>query len=405
MKKVLIVTSSPFNNTKLGRMCSQLMCYLRSKGMMVAVAAWDHDTSWYVEDEEGVCWYEYKNQKVGPVYTVFNVGEGASTKLYEVIKKLHIDTVVSIGDFNDIEHIYAVKSLEKDNIEWINILNNGSIPINDNRKEIISSIDYHILLNRDSVKEFERLGVSTEKYSHIRYGSIFKNEPSKEMSDHFGIVCVAKNCNQSNLGCFIKAISKIKSEDKNIKIYLHTDLYDNGDYDIEYLIDRYGVKDIIELPEEFIGINDGISNEEFKKKIKNYDLIVDCSCQSTTGISVLDGMALGLIPLVSNVGILKEIHEKMYDYEHSTYNNLPYMINGTDFIASDEKEFYICDHEKLAISIYYFYLRWKEGSLNKESKTAQLISQEYDLQKFLENTFKIIKDFQLNNDNLVVETF
>ena len=210
MKKVLIVTSSPFNNTKLGKMCSQLMCYFRSKGLMVAAAAWDHDTSWYTEDEEGVCWYEFQNQKVGPVYTVFNKGEGASTKLYEVIKKLEIDTVLSIGDFDEIEYIYAVKSLEKKNIEWINILNNGSVPINDNREELFNSIDYHIILNKETEKEFKRLEIDEDKYSLQRWGSIFSNQPSKPKSDKFGVVCVAKNCNQSNLGCFIKAVHGLR---------------------------------------------------------------------------------------------------------------------------------------------------------------------------------------------------
>lgn len=410
MKKVLIVTSSPFNNTKLGKMCSQLMCYLRSKGMMVAVAAWDHDTSWYVEDEEGVCWYEYQSQKVGPVYTVFNVGEGAATKLYDVIKKLQIDTVLSIGDFSEVEYIYAVKSLEKDNIEWINILNNGSVPINDNRSELIDSIDYHILLNEDSRRELIRMGIPDKKYSYLKYGSKFTNEGPKPESDKFGIACVAKNSNQSNLGAFIRAVQffssyySVKQED-NFKVYLHTDLYDNGDYDIEYLLERYGVKDIVELPEEFIGVNDGISDQDLKDKLINYDLIIDCSCQSATGISVLDGMALGLIPVVSLVGALKEIASNINLTSEPSALGLPFIVNGNSFIAADEKEFYIISDVQLSLSMYNFYSSWKKNGLKNLSLAAQNTSKEYNLQSFLENTHKIIKDFKLNTNNLVVETF
>ena len=410
MKKVLIVTSSPFNNTKLGKMCSQLMCYLRSKGLMVAVAAWDHDTSWYVEDEEGVCWYKYQDQRVGPVYTVFNVGEGAATKLYEVVKALEIDTILSVGDFSEVEYVYAIKSLEKKNIEWINILNNGASPINDSRKEIIDSIDYHILLNDESVREFKRIGVPEEKYTRQKYGSRFINQPIRDKTDTFGIACVAKNSNQSNLGCFIKAIGELKEfygiNSEKVNIYLHTDLYDGGDYDIEYLIKRYGVQDIIELPEEFIGANDGLSDDKFKNKLINYDLIVDCSCQSATAISVLDGMALGLIPLVSHVGALKEIVMEMLEYNRSKNSrDLPHAINGNDFVAADEKEFYICDHMDLAIKMWSYYLEWKENGLENMYQESQDASMRYDLQVFLENTFKIIKDFQLNSDKLVVETF
>ena len=407
MKKVLIVTSSPFNNTKLGKMCSQLMCYFRSKGLMVAAAAWDHDTSWYAEDEEGVCWYEFQNQKVGPVYTVFNKGEGASTKLYEVIKKLEIDTVLSIGDFDEIEYIYAVKSLEKKNIEWINILNNGSVPINDNREELFNSIDYHIILNKETEKEFKRLEIDEDKYTLQRWGSIFSNQPSKPKSDKFGVVCVAKNCNQSNLGCFIKAVHGLKhcmSKDKmdNMKFYLHTDLYDNGDYDVELLLKRYKVDDIIELPEEFIGVNDGISSSKFAEKLKKYDVIVDCSCQSATGISVLDGMALGLVPVVSRVGILKELAKEL---RGDPGVNIDCDIKGTPFIASDEKEFFIANATDLLDTLSQAYELWLKNGLSSISLKAQKISDSYNLETFLENTYKIIKDFQLDTNKLVVETF
>jgi hypothetical protein len=141
MKRVLIVTSSPFNNTKLGRMCSQLVSYFKENNALSIVAAWDHDTSWYLEDENGICWYEKDGEKVCPVYPIFNVGEGSSNQLYSLIKKFDIQTIVSIGDFYEIQFIYAIKALEKEKIEWINILNNGSVPINYNKKEIIDSIE------------------------------------------------------------------------------------------------------------------------------------------------------------------------------------------------------------------------------------------------------------------------
>jgi len=407
MKKVLIVTSSPFNNTKLGKMCSQLMCYLRSKGMMVAVAAWDHDTSWYVEDEEGVCWYEYQNQKVGPVYTVFNVGEGAATKLYDVIKKLQIDTVLSIGDFSEVEYIYAVKSLEKDNIEWINILNNGSIPVNDNRSELIDSIDYHILLNEETEKEFKRLEIGKDKYSLQKWGSVFSGESAKKPTDKFGVACVAKNCNQSNLGCFITTVQLLKNclpQEKfnNMKFYLHTNLYDGGDYDIEYLLERYDVKDCIELPEDFIGMNDGISDSSLKEKLQNYDVIVDCSCQSATGISVLDGMALGLIPVVSKVGALAEIGRKFNRISTAPLNH---GISGVNFIAADEKQFFIAKDVDIMGTINELSRLHGTDQLSGLSSEAQKLSNSYNLETFLENTHKIIKDFKLNTNNLVVETF
>lgn len=407
MKKVLIVTSSPFNNTKLGKMCSQLMCYLKSKGIPVAVAAWDHDTSWYVEDDEGVCWYKYNEQKVGPVYTVFNKGEGAPTQLYDVIKKLQIDTVLSIGDFSDVEHIYAIKTLEKDNIEWINILNNGSYPINRTRMELINSIDFHILLNKLTVDEFKQLKIPKSKYSYEKWGSIFNGEGIKPATDKFGVVCVAKNCNQSNLGCFIKAVSLlkhcIKEEDlKDIRFYLHTNLYDDGDYDIEYLLDRYDLKDIIELPEDFIGVNDGIPNVQFKEKLKKYDVIVDCSCQSATAISVLDGMALGLVPLVSEVGALAEIGRK---FNSGFPHRIDHRISGVKFLAADEKEFYIAEDMDLFSTIHDLYQLWQNKQFSGPSLRAQNFSKNYDLDVFLENTYKIIKEFTINNDKLVVETF
>lgn len=411
MKKVLIVTSSPFNNTKLGQMCSQIMYYLKSNNVLVAVAAWDHDTSWYVTDEEGVCWYEKDKEKIGPVYPVFNKGEGSSKQLFDVIKSLKIDIVLSIGDFIDIEHIYSIKTLEKDNLIWINILNNGSSPINENKEEIINSIDYHILFNDMSVKEFEKMNVPQEKYTRILYGSKYIDLSNKENKDYFGIACVAKNCNQSNLGCFIKSISVFmklikeeKSEDK-IKVYLHTNLYDNGDYDIEYLIKRYGLEGTIELPEDFIGINDGISDEKFKEKLKKYDLIIDCSCQSAIGISVLDGMSLGLVPLVSNVGILKEISSKMKSSSGKFSKILPFNISGNEFIASDEKEFYICSHLDLAASIYEYYKTWENNNLIELFEISKNVSKNYDLQNFLQNTYKIIKDFKVDSNKLVVETF
>lgn len=381
------------------------MCHLRSNDVMVAVAAWDHDTSWYAEDEEGVCWYEKEDHKIGPVYPVFNVGEGAATKLYDVVKKLQIDTILSIGDFNEVEYIYAVKSLEKKNLEWINILNNGSVPINENKKELIDSIDYHILLNEATEEEFNRLNVPESKYSLQRWGSVFSNEPPKTKNEKFGIACIAKNNNQSNLGCFIKAIAILNTTidmKSDINVYLHTDLYDNGDYDIEGLIEREGVSEIIDLPDEFIGINDGLSDSDFKNKINNYNLIVDCSCQSSTGISVLDGMALGLIPLVSRVGILKQIDKELSKI--STDIN-QFSINGLDFVASDEKEFFIASDAELAINMKKMYRHWNESSTSRLSSCAQKISASYNMFSFLENTCKIIKDFKLNNSNLVVETF
>ena len=69
---------------------------------------------------------------------------------------------------------------------------------------------------------------------------------------------------------------------------------------IHYLVDRFNISDIVE-------INEYLPNKDLKKKYLEYDYYLQLSISESLSMTVIEAQQRGLIPIVSNIGGLKDL--------------------------------------------------------------------------------------------------
>lgn len=122
---------------------------------------------------------------------------------------------------------------------------------------------------------------------------------------------------QKNIQGNLLFIKKISESVPNIEY----NIFGKGDNlstsEIYYLADRLGLSEIIKVK----GTD---TNKSIRKELRSYHYILQLSLSESLGVSILEAMQLGVVPIVSNIGGLKDIVE----------NNVNGIIN--DYFKIDE---------------------------------------------------------------------
>lgn len=401
--KVLTFGASPYIKTNLGRINNSLLKNFKQAGLLVASAVWDHDLSWYLPDNDRY-YFEEDGERICQIYPFDNVQMEASSKfMYDIIFALNPDVIVTSGDIDDMEYTFAIKSLYPEKFKWIAYLAIPSLPINENKIEQLKMIDEILVSTKAVQKELEKYGLNPV-YCPFGPNDAFSKNVEKydkesgirtEHEEKLNIIVNAKNSTVSNLGAVFMIARCLGKE---YTIYLHTNYSDPGEFDLDLLKSRYDINDIISFPEEFVGLNEGISDEDLALKYAEADIVLDLSARSATGLCVLEAMRAGAIPLVSKIGALKEIDEEM-----STCCS----VDGTMFLSYGEKELNIVDWKK-AVQMLINYKYCKDHMpKNFESmrKDAKKVSNNFSEKELAEKMCDSIKRIFSKEHEIKVETF
>lgn len=182
-------------------------------------------------------------------------------------------------------------------------------------------IDAFVVQSKDQKAYAIKQGLPENKVSIIP-ASISKNNDKiipKVLNKNKKIrfISVQRFTWQKNIQGNLLFIKKLSESIPNIEY----NIYGKGDNlntsEIYYLADRLGLLEIVR-------VKGTITNSSMKKIFRSYDYILQLSLSESLGVAILEAMQQGVVPIVSNIGGLKDIVE----------NNVNGIIN--DFFKIDE---------------------------------------------------------------------
>jgi glycosyltransferase involved in cell wall biosynthesis len=360
--KILTLGPSPYLKTSIGRLHSEIIMNLKKfEDVEVSACAWHINQMWLMPDEENRFFYETdEGEIICRLYpTSLNVKQGTPAA-YEAIKDYKPDIVLTIGNYHQTDFVYAIKQLNPDLFKWVSLIALDCGPIYEPRLEAFDYIDDIIVLSKFAQEEILKKTGKTSKILSWGPSDIFRNSKLNESNDkNLNILMSTKNSNSTNLAAFLEALSYLKRDGFEFNSFLHINKDDPGDYDLNLLIKRFGLEKEIKMAEGYRSVHDGLSDEGMRDLYLKYDVIVDCSVRSGTGIGTLEAMACGCYPIVSEAGKLKEIA-----YELSKYKDTYEKIETISFIGSMLEQYKIV----APMELYKILKNWiyrKEGDLFK----------------------------------------
>lgn len=396
--KILTVGASPYLLVRNGRMHADVIRRLKAEGHEVTGAAWHHDEGYYLPDDAGVSSFEdtVTGEHFCRLYPFLPSSKGADALLYEIMKKVQPDIVISMGDYKEVDFIYSIKAMYPNLFRWIAIFPFDCLRINENHKDRIEYADYVI-----STSEFGWTNVSelcNVAGEFIPYGpDLTKFQYRPKIAGGQPVYMVSsQNSQTSNIGAFIRAMAKNPAE---VSGRIHTNFYDPGDYDLELMIQRYGATNV-SLPEYFCSIKEGLSDEDYAGLYATSDFFVETSVKSATALSMLESMAMGCVPIGMNVGRVGEILSLMpAEYRlfvpHETFNGAheeEYSVISTEALA--EK---ILDSKK---DIFENRTKYEEASL-----AARTVAVRFSHSNFLNQLILALNRAALSSESIAVESF
>ena len=394
--KIMTMGESPYRLTSNGKIHSDIIKIMSSEGHEVIASAWGFDTSWFLPDENEIHYYEEKNNKICSILPFINSHDKASCQIYEIMKKVQPKVVITVGDCSQTSFLFSIKAIYPDLFKWIAIMPIGAIPIEKHYHQSFSYMDAVIVTNKESLEEINRISNNPNIF-YCSYGpdKEVMYEHTVEDKDFLRVMMVAKNDGLSNIPAFIKAVNIASREIKGkIRGYLHTNLYDKGFYDIESLVERYG--NAVDIPSSFVSSNEGITDEELRDEYNKSHVIVDCSISSATGLTLLEGISCGCLPLFNLIGTKKDIFSEM--------ENVPY-LHSYKYVGRGEIEYSIVDPEQMAQSLLYLYSQ--KNKLTTEwirmQRQSQNILEKYDKKHFFKRIKEIFKETVNNDSPLILE--
>lgn len=401
--KILTIGTSPYILARNGKINSDILRLLKEQGHTIMSAVCLYDEGYFLPNELGIHSYDYKDERICTLEPFIPHPEKSTPQIYEIMKKFQPDLVITIGDYKETDFVYAIKAMYPNLFKWLAILTVDCLWINPSHREALEYADFVV-----STSEFGFVDISNlcnVKSKFIPYGpnhDIFK--PKTVLKPAFmRVVNIAKNTQSSNIGAFIKAMGKIQdifslSED-TLEGILHTNLYDPGDYNLNLLINRYKASNV-KLPEKFVSIQDGLTDDEMVDLYSGSHFYVDCSVKSATGLGMLEAMSCGCIPIGLDSGRIGEI-----------ISNLPkefrYYVPYDTYIGTAEEELSIVSINGLVETlmdikqnIFNSPEKMEEASL-ESIKVANLFSNK----NFLEEISNILAQISLSRSEIALDIF
>ena len=356
---------NPLAFTSKSKIASHLLKQL-SLDNLVASVSWLNDLN-YLQNKDNNYYMNFGNIEIltFPIETQI---QKASIQFYQIQKALNAQTVISVGDINDVEFMAGMKTLSPNSFKWIHYLTN----FDQTKIEVLKLMDKIIPCNLQIQNELSHINIQSQVIEFFPQENQFKNLNLKERQEKFTIMNSSKNNSISNLGCFIEAVSIVKNKIDNFNVYLHTE--EQGDLDIKSLIKKYNCEDIIGIPQKYLNFQDGLSQEEYIIKLNQAYSYIDCSCLSSTHLRLKQAQLCGC----NTVSLNNFNNYKIDSYKYISYNNI---------------ELQMASSKDLANVIYLQYLCWKynKNDLNVKFDTDFI----FKIKKVIEESLKINNEIKL----------
>jgi len=173
--------------------------------------------------------------------------------------------------------------------KWMNLY---KIYSNDIDAFVVQSTDQKLYLNKFEVEEKKIWIIPSGSKAIECSPKIIKKDQKIKIISVFRFVW------EKNITGNLVFIKMLKEKYPNIEYCIYGSGSDLGQ--IHYLIDRLNIGDVVE-------IKDRIPNKELKQKYFEFNYYLQLSISESLSMTVIEAQQRGLIPIVSNIGGLKDL--------------------------------------------------------------------------------------------------
>lgn len=385
--RILTVSPSPYLLTRNGRINKDIMLGAEKVGHQVESVVWHHDVQHFMATETGK--HLFGNHTIYPF--LGQKGE-LPAFLFETMKTSQPNVLISIGDYDDTDFVWSIKSLYPHLFKWVAIIPTGTDFVHERNRMALSYADHVIVTTESALRAFEGINRNIELIPYGPCHETFYDLSVRPLE--ISALCMGKNVQSYNVPAFIKAVGQ-----SGIKGALHTNLDDGGDYDIRGLLKRFGAKNLT-LPNKYVSVREGLSNTQLNELYNSHHLIVDCSLQNATAITMLEAMSTGCLPVGMNVGAVGEVLSRMPA-------EFRFVVPHETFLGPKEEEFAIISTKELYLTLenirkdHISNKDWRSESERITKDIARIFSKEI----FVKRVNKSLEMAVNGNHKIAVDTF
>lgn len=399
--KILTIGLSPYLLTSKSNLHASILKHLFLSNHSVRSIVWGHDTDYFIPVEKNgelKHYYSFDSQhgKIDIPITPMIRSPQESIEIYELVNKLKPDMIITIGDLTDFLFMKAVKMFVTHDVKWTMVYTGYNFPSND--IEIVNDMDGILCTNEKSFNQIKD-NFESDFIDWIFCGcddDFTYDESLKTKRDNYRIITCGKNVQSDNLPVLMSIAENLSNQIPNLEIYLHTNQYDYGDFNIHKLVNRYDpLGKVLKLPEKFISINDGLSTKELKQELLNSDLFISTHMASATSMGVFEALENECPVLMTDCGSNADL---AWNSNGVLDNNL---IKCVDLVTNGDFVLSVCDKNDLELQILSHFNN-REKILLKKGMLRNL-SQKYNRSYFLKRLNRIIDRVVQRESNIQLE--
>jgi hypothetical protein len=389
---ILTIGPSPYLLTREGRVNRDVISALKARGHHVQCLATYHDILHFLPHEDGIHYYDHENGTRTRLHPHLQDIGTLSVTLIDVMKKVQPSLVISIGDYSECAAIYHLKAKFSSLFKWIIINTTGMDVVNEKYREPLNLADIIFATCKSATSALRQL--CSCQVEHIPYGPAEKFT-DLNIRDTFSAIIRSNNRQSCNLGAFIRAMAMADAEGT-----IHTNIDDQGDYDLRLLINRYKMSEKLKLPNKFVSIREGVPHYCLNEMYNRHCVAIDCSFQSGTALSLLEAMSTGCIPIGMNFGAVGDV-----------LNELPeefrLFVRYETLLGPGQEEHAIISVKDLAVTIENMKKRftndplWFQEAGNEVKEVARIFSNRNFVNRIVDTVEKVLQ----SEHAIVVDTY
>ena len=399
--KIVTIGMSPYNLMANGKLHSWIIEDLRAHGHAVCGLVWAHDNTYFVPDDHGTHFYEVGDCKV-PIIPFQRGTNNEPIVIYEALNAVEPDVVITIGELADAGFMKAIRMFMTKPFKWISVLSNYQYPISGENAELVEYMDAILCTSKASRRAVANFQGDTDRTKFVGCSTEFQlNRQSHD--DHFRFMVNGKNLQADNLAMVMEAASRARQHIPGLELYVHTNVYDQGEYDLSAIKLRFDPhEEFIRLPAKYVSLFDGLSDEELSLELNKSDVFISVPLVSATSLTVFEALACGCFPILSDCGSNTDIAIALEEYFSGKYSRNDFLVRCIQLMTVGETYLNICDPEQLEKKMIWTFKNQEKYAGDR--KNLSVFSQQHSKRGFLDSLVEVLRQTKTSGEVLCLET-
>lgn len=402
--KVITLGMSPYNTSSVSRLHRWILNDLFLKGHDVMSLSWAHDISYYIPDEKGQHWYKFgpSGESFQIPLLVLRKGLSDPVPVYEAINQLEPDVVITIGELVENGIMKAVKTFVSKPFKWLAVLSQSQFPTHGEATELSEYMDGVLCLSEVGQKSMAKIFEKPTIQSCFS-GSDLGLHSTRRDESKFRIMAMGKTIQVDNLPMLMECCANLKHQIPELELYIHANIHDKGEYQFESLKSHFDPDDsFIRLPEKFVSLIDGISDDELISEYTKSDVFVSAPLAAGCSMSVFEAIGCGCFPILSDCPVNRNIAEEIEKECGPELRRDDILVPGIQLMTAGETYLTVPDPQELESRIVAAHINRKK--IEGYSERLAVFSQKNSNKAFVETLVAMITKLKDSSELLCLET-